>query len=89
MVVDDFDDYCLFSVKFHSVLVFRAPADLQLPEQTYVTPTIAVITEPPEKKFKEKTMTSVDEPEASSVAFKKRKINNTAKRNTRQRLDDD
>lgn len=64
--------------------------DLQLPVQDYHE--YQVVTEPePEprvKDFKEKSVESIAE-FGECNKFKKRKILNGAKRNTRQRLDDD
>lgn len=78
--------------------VAPAPVDLQLPHvvQNYVcVPAANVAPEPPVKKFKEKVVTSLapsvgEMSTAGSGAneFKKRK-GVAAKRNMRQRLDDD
>lgn len=54
-----------------------------------MAPVIAI---PTEKQFKEKQITSLEEDsgvKSEEINFKKRKINSSAKRNTRQRLDDD
>lgn len=67
--------------------------DLQLPytpdhEYKYV-PAVTIVPEVPVKKFKEKTISSLDDSDSLAVpdSFKKRKFGN--KRNARQRLDDD
>lgn len=66
-----------------------AHVDLQLPtvkhEFVYV-PAANVVPEPPEKRFKEKVVTSLAET-ADGGEFRKRKV--AAKRNVRQRVDDD
>jgi hypothetical protein len=66
----------------------REFVDLQLPyqEQEYVEIPIEIEPEPVVKEFKEKVVESLGNGETS---FKKRKIVGGAKRNTRQRLDDD
>ncbi|KRT86931.1 hypothetical protein AMK59_2021 [Oryctes borbonicus] len=62
--------------------------DLQLPKQEYEEyyeiPAFTEI-EPPPKEFKEKTVESLGE---GTATFKRRKIVSGAKRNTRQRLDE-
>lgn len=60
--------------------------DLQLPQQQYFEVPIVAEPEPVVKEFKEKVIESIGGTETS---FKKRKIGAGAKRNTRQRLDDD
>lgn len=61
--------------------------DLQLPEQAYFEAPIVAEPEPVVvKEFKEKVIESI---EGTETGFKKRKIGSGAKRNTRQRLDDD
>ncbi|XP_065355916.1 WW domain-binding protein 4 [Calliphora vicina] len=69
-----------------------APIDLELPvlNNYYVPPVVSEITyEPPVKRFKEKTIETLDPEVASntSTSFKKRKF--AAKGNARKRLDDD
>jgi hypothetical protein len=73
--------------KWHTVKE-REFVDLQLPyqEQEYVEIPIEIEPEPVVKEFKEKVVESLGNGETS---FKKRKIVGGAKRNTRQRLDDD
>lgn len=63
--------------------------DLQLPlQQEYVECPVVAEPEPIVKEFKERTVESLlNEGECSG--FKKRKIGSWAKRNTRQRLNDD
>lgn len=60
--------------------------DLQLPQTEYFEVPVAVEPEPVVKEFKEKVIGSI---EGFETGFKKRKIGTGAKRNTRQRLDDD
>lgn len=61
--------------------------DLQLPQQQYFeAPVVVAEPEPVVKEFKEKVIESIG---GSDTSFKKRKIGAGAKRNTRQRLDDD
>lgn len=68
--------------------------DLQLPDQSrhqYVAPVISVVDEPkPMKVFKEKVVPTLDKETTSSDAgvFKKRKINITLKKSSRQRTED-
>ncbi|RZC39156.1 WW domain-binding protein 4, partial [Asbolus verrucosus] len=65
----------------------REVVDLQLPQQEeYYEVPIEFEPEPIVKEFKEKTVESLGGGEA---AFKRRRIGGGAKRNTRQRLDDD
>lgn len=67
------------------------PIDLQLPEQEYIEIKVPDITEP-EVKFKEKTITKLDEggDEKAPSGFKKRKLNAGARfGNIRQRLNND
>lgn len=78
--------------KWQTVVKKEIPyVDLQLPENnrnTHVIP-IAVELKPIVKTFKEKVAKLDTETVANSAGvFKKRKINITLKRNTRQRLDD-
>lgn len=67
--------------------------DLELPQVAndfvYVPAANVPVSEPPVKKFKEKTIESLNDGSYSDVSnsFKKRKT--TIKRNVRQRLDDD
>ncbi|XP_077292970.1 WW domain-binding protein 4 [Arctopsyche grandis] len=65
-----------------------AEVDLQLPEQRYAPVVAPVIKIPTERQFQQKQITSLED-ESTETNFKKRKINSNAKRNTRQRLDDD
>lgn len=68
-----------------------APLDLQLPVQPepyYEQEVPEYEPEPVVKEFKEKAVESLAK-EGGESSFKKRKINAGAKRNTRQRLDDD
>lgn len=58
----------------------------QLPEEEYIEVPVEYEPEPEVKEFKEKTVESLG---SGSATFKKRKIGSGAKRNTRQRLDDD
>lgn len=60
--------------------------DLQLPKQEYFEPPVVAEPEPIVKEFKEKVIESI---EGTETGFKKRKLGSGAKRNTRQRLDDD
>lgn len=67
--------------------------DLQLPEQPdrfEYEPPVQYEPEPPVRQFKEKTITILNDEDTLMVpdSFKKRKFGN-AKRNARQRLDDD
>lgn len=62
--------------------------DLQLPEQEYFECPVVAEPEPVVKEFKEKTVESLEDSGGGST-FKKRKIPSGAKRNTRQRLDND
>ncbi|KAJ8909597.1 hypothetical protein NQ315_005661 [Exocentrus adspersus] len=63
--------------------------DLQLPvQQEYIECPVVVEPEPFVKEFKEKTVDSLASMGECS-SFKKRKISSLAKKNTRQRLDDD
>ncbi|KAJ8981656.1 hypothetical protein NQ317_000884 [Molorchus minor] len=63
--------------------------DLQLPtQQEYVECPIVIEPEPVVKEFKEKAVTSLDNTGESS-SFKKRKIVSGAKKNSRQRINDD
>ncbi|CAH0554614.1 unnamed protein product, partial [Brassicogethes aeneus] len=72
--------------KWHTVKE-SAPLELDLPPQNdYYVPVIEVEPEPVVKEFKEKTVSSL---EGGETSFKKRKIPGGAKRNTRQRVDDD
>lgn len=69
-----------------------APVDLELPvtDNYYVAPVVSDVPyEPPVKRFKEKTIETLDPEVASntSPSFKKRKF--AAKGNARKRLDDD
>lgn len=69
-----------------------APVDLELPTTNsyYTQPTVSEVTyEPPMKRFKEKTVGTLDAEfvSNSSTSFKKRKF--SAKGNARKRLDDD
>lgn len=69
------------------------PVDLQLPDQTnrqYASVPVVVREEPKVKVFKEKIVTTLDKDTiaADVGVFKKRKINITLKKNSRQRLDD-
>nr|CAH7754665.1 unnamed protein product [Callosobruchus chinensis] len=69
----------------------RETVDLQLPEQEYYQPPVVVQQQDPEpvqKEFKEKTIESLEGAGECST-FKKRKFGSGAKRNTRQRLDND
>lgn len=69
------------------------PIDLQLPTSAnkdygYI-PSVPIQVEPPQRVFKEKTVTSLADDACSvSDTFKKRKFGGN-KRNARQRLDDD
>lgn len=63
--------------------------DLQLPKQQYFEVPVVVSAPAPEpvvKEFKEKVIEGIG---GTDTGFKKRKIGAGAKRNTRQRLDDD
>ncbi|KAI4460993.1 hypothetical protein MML48_5g00019476 [Holotrichia oblita] len=75
--------------KWQKVETSTKPIDLQLPKQEYEEyyeiPAFQEI-EPKPKEFKEKIVESLGEGKA---AFKKRKFMSGAKRNTRQRLEDD
>lgn len=64
--------------------------DLQLPEQSsYVTPVVEVPKPVVVKVFKEKVATLDPETQSSDAGvFKKRKINITLKKNSRQRIED-
>jgi len=63
--------------------------DLQLPVQPYEYPAVvAPDPEPPIKQFKEKTVESIAEFGECSK-FKKRKILGGAKKNSRQRMDNE
>lgn len=65
------------------------PLDLELPTQEYIAIQVPEYTEP-EIKFKEKTVTQLDDNDEGVSGFKKRKVNAGAKRgNMRQRLNDD
>lgn len=69
------------------------PIDLQLPTPAYVQDYAPVVTtqyEPPQRVFKEKTISRLDDDEDNNVpnTFKKRKFGGN-KRNTRQKIDDD
>ena len=81
----------LFSICFFSRPP-PAPIDLELPvcNNYYLPPVVSdVPSEPPVKRFKEKTIETLD-PEVSSntsTSFKKRKF--AAKGNARKRLEDD
>lgn len=80
--------HCVSKLIFYREKKF---VDLQLPELTHeyvYVPAANVPYEPPQKTFKEKTVT-LNEGVATDVpsSFKKRK--NAVKRNARQRLDDD
>ncbi|XP_971546.2 WW domain-binding protein 4 isoform X2 [Tribolium castaneum] len=68
----------------------RPVVDLQLPVQDYYyeEPVVQYEPEAPVKEFKEKTVESLGG-ESSETGFKKRKFGGAAKRNVRQRLDDD
>lgn len=70
---------------------FSPVIDLQLPQQeTYFEPPVEYEPEPVVKEFKEKTVESLKDDETQGESsFKKRKLNTGAKRNVRQRLDDD
>lgn len=59
---------------------------MQLPQQEYFDVPVVVEPEPVVKEFKEKVIESIG---GTDTGFKKRKIGAGAKRNTRQRLDDD
>lgn len=62
---------------------------MQLPVQhEYFECPVVVEPEPVIKEFKEKTVESLSS-EGESSTFKKRKISSWAKKNTRQRLNDD
>lgn len=63
------------------------PVDLELPKQnfTYIAVTTATIDEPPIKKFKEKTITKLEDVADVSTVFKKRKFGN---KNIRRGTDD-
>lgn len=73
---------------------FEEPIDLQLPQQEYVEIKVPDLQEP-EVKFKEKTVTKLDDSdeiktEFGRTGFKKRKLNAGARfGNIRQRLNDD
>ncbi|CAG9764764.1 unnamed protein product [Ceutorhynchus assimilis] len=81
--------------KWHTVQVAATEVDLQLPQQDFYYPECPVVVEPePQvREFKEKIVERLDLDDESSSkgesSFKKRKILGGAKRNTRQRLDDD
>lgn len=66
--------------------------DLQLPEPAYERQqyVAAVVEEPKPKVFKEKVVTTLDKETTAGDAgvFKKRKINITLKKNSRQRIED-
>lgn len=65
----------------------RKPVDFELPKQNfaYVAVTAASVEEPPIKKFKEKTITKLEDVSDVSSVFKKRKFGN---RNIRRGNDD-
>lgn len=70
------------------------PVDLQLPEQEFIPIKVPTLSEEPKVKFKEKTVATGtivtdDDDEVSVSGFKKRKAAPGAKRNMRQRLDED
>lgn len=67
------------------------PIDLELPHQDYIEIKVPDLHEP-EVKFKEKTITKLDDPFEGKTpsGFKKRRLNAGARfGNIRQRLDDD
>lgn len=74
---------------FISLTFFSEFVDLQLPvQQEYVDCPVVAEPEPAVKEFKEKTVDNLSS-EGECSTFKKRKIGSWAKRNTRQRLNDD
>ncbi|XP_071439570.1 WW domain-binding protein 4-like isoform X2 [Hetaerina americana] len=63
--------------------------DLELPEQkNFIEYKVPELSEEVKIKFKEKKVESLGGGDGSSVSFKKRKVNNSQKRNVRQRLDE-